>query len=928
MDLFERAHVLKIKETKLNKEQVATKKQLKLMLHGYKTSDNELIKEAEKLKVDLNESSSVSGFSDLNLTASSDEEIYKRSSDSELDQSMSISNMNAITESSLDNSTSSENTTAGESLNDTVTSVSFATTDETIPTCSDSLSECDEDDSSLTNFNLNSPLLPEESIISSIDSLSESNLSEFDANGELALQIHEKLKSHKQQEVENQIKHDKRKLNDIELLSIGNKKIKHEKKSRSKKICNKEKNVNPKYLLKNDAKVSDNVDLLAAEVVYSPFVSITAIDLQEESFDHILGDYKHSTIRNLPLDNQSLLFSTDSTFPVENFSADINIRNIDEVSSLIPEVDNDLSVLDLDETDTNSLTMLEKDLKETITESIETCMPLDDSINYEQINVKYKIYFGKKNCVIVLRHPAELYIHGKVIVKALGGSIEVFGHKLTDTECPIIAPFYTYAQCFKTVENNNDYKYLFSKLQETGITFQDIEEIVVNVGKYDGIIFLKPMECPKMNFVAQNFPNTNLFKINNNKGKLLDKASTILGCTLYSTRPQKFFQENPLWETVLPHNESSTIAIACGGKGSGKSTFMRYYVNRLLQQGPVLVIDLDPGQSEFTVAGNVSATVVDKPIFGPSFTHLKKPNMCLNIGIISTMDNIQRYVNAVKSVISYSRDNFSMIPWVINTMGMTNAVGLKFMALIITLTQPDFVLQYDSRNTKKCFDTRLTAANVKDLLQKYKYDKIFSNVKSDISEYSLIMAPEVEILGPNKSSLIPRDERYLSFLAYIGDLAADLDHEKLCLFGITPYEVSLKDLTVAVNVRLKNDCITQVINGKVVALCQQTTQCHKARVFTLDDKPLLCHGHGLIRGIDFQHEVIYVLTPLSGDELRLVNTLVYADWVPELRGQEECLSEGTKVPYRTAGQHKQTKLMAVPKRRFNPLQLLKMTRDS
>ncbi|XP_047518226.1 polynucleotide 5'-hydroxyl-kinase NOL9 [Pieris napi] len=925
MDLFERAHVFKIKDTKPNKEQIATKKQLKLMLHGYKTSDNELIKEAEKLKVDLNESSSVSGFSDLNLTASSDEEIYKPISDSELDRP--ILNMNAIIQSSLDNSTSSENTTAGDSLNDTVTSASFASTDVTIPTCSSSLTGCDEDDSSLTNFTQNSPSLTEESIISSIDSLSESNLCEFDPNGELALQIHEKLKSHKQQEVKKQIKHEKRKVNDVELLSVENKKSKLEKKSRSKKIYDKEKNVDPKYLLKKDSKVSDNIVLQAAEVVHSPFVSITAKDLQEESFDHILGDYKHSTIRNLPLDNQSTLFTTDSAFPVEYFSdTDINIRNIDEVSSLIPEVDNDLSVLDLVETDTNSLTMLETDLKET-TESIETCMPLDESIYDEQINVKYKVYFGKKNCIIVLRHPAELYIHGKVIVKALGGSIEVFGHKLTDTECPIIAPFYSYAQCFKTVQNNNDYKYLFSKLQETGITFQEIEEIVVNVGNYDGILFMKTMECPKMNFVAQNFRNTNLFKTNNHKGKLLDKASTVLGCTLYSTRPQKFFQENPLWETVLPHNESSTIAIACGGKGSGKSTFMRYYVNRLLQQGPVLVIDLDPGQSEFTVAGNVSATIVDKPIFGPSFTHLKKPNMCLNIGIISTMDNIQRYVNAVKCVISYSRDNFSMIPWVINTMGMTNAVGLKFMALIITLAQPDFVLQYDSRNAKKCFDTRLTAANVKDLLRKYKYDKIFSNVKNDVSDYSLIIAPEAEILGPNKSPLIPRDERYLSFLAYFGDLAADLDHEK-CLFGITPYEVSLKDLTVAVNVRLKNDCITKVINGKVVALCQQTSECHNARVFTLDDKPLLCHGHGLIRGIDWQYEVIYVLTPLSGDELRLVNTLVYADWVPELRGQEVYLSEGTKVPYRTSAQHQQTKLMAVPKRRFNPLQLLKMTRDS
>lgn len=67
--------------------------------------------------------------------------------------------------------------------------------------------------------------------------------------------------------------------------------------------------------------------------------------------------------------------------------------------------------------------------------------------------------------------------------------------------------------------------------------------------------------------------------------------------------------------------------IVCGGKGAGKSTFLRFYVNQLLSNGPVLVIDLDPGQCEFTVPGNISATVVDEPLLGPNFTHLMKPVM-------------------------------------------------------------------------------------------------------------------------------------------------------------------------------------------------------------------------------------------------------------------------------------------------------------
>jgi len=45
--------------------------------------------------------------------------------------------------------------------------------------------------------------------------------------------------------------------------------------------------------------------------------------------------------------------------------------------------------------------------------------------------------------------------------------------------------------------------------------------------------------------------------------------------------------------------------LVAGGKGVGKSTLVRFLVNRLLDElkGPVVVLDLDPGQAEFTVPG-------------------------------------------------------------------------------------------------------------------------------------------------------------------------------------------------------------------------------------------------------------------------------------------------------------------------------------
>ena len=46
--------------------------------------------------------------------------------------------------------------------------------------------------------------------------------------------------------------------------------------------------------------------------------------------------------------------------------------------------------------------------------------------------------------------------------------------------------------------------------------------------------------------------------------------------------------------------------MALGGKGVGKSTFLKYLTNRVLSESdgrPVLFVDLDPGQAEFTIPG-------------------------------------------------------------------------------------------------------------------------------------------------------------------------------------------------------------------------------------------------------------------------------------------------------------------------------------
>jgi polynucleotide 5'-hydroxyl-kinase GRC3/NOL9 len=65
--------------------------------------------------------------------------------------------------------------------------------------------------------------------------------------------------------------------------------------------------------------------------------------------------------------------------------------------------------------------------------------------------------------------------------------------------------------------------------------------------------------------------------------------------------------------------------MVCGGKSVGKSTLLRFMVNKCLSHfEEILFLDFDPGQAEFSVPGCVSVVRVNEPLLGPNFTHLLK----------------------------------------------------------------------------------------------------------------------------------------------------------------------------------------------------------------------------------------------------------------------------------------------------------------
>ena len=184
--------------------------------------------------------------------------------------------------------------------------------------------------------------------------------------------------------------------------------------------------------------------------------------------------------------------------------------------------------------------------------------------------------------------------------------------------------------------------------------------------------------------------------------------------------------------------------VICGAKGVGKSTSLRYTLNRLMSKTKcVALLDCDLGQSEFTVSGLVSLHILSTPLLSPSHLRLRKPELSFFIGDttlkadpglfeVALVRLYERYLELrdvyattgdVASLSTYTPcdvmdrsvssttgkdtsdkrvSGFSALddspyskfalPLVVNTDGWIRSMGLEVLTSIITTTKPTHVI--------------------------------------------------------------------------------------------------------------------------------------------------------------------------------------------------------------------------------------------
>ncbi|ROW07215.1 hypothetical protein VMCG_03886 [Cytospora schulzeri] len=156
-----------------------------------------------------------------------------------------------------------------------------------------------------------------------------------------------------------------------------------------------------------------------------------------------------------------------------------------------------------------------------------------------------------------------------------------------------------------------------------------------------------------------------------------------------------------LADLVRPNRKEPPVILVCGPKSSGKSTLSRILINRLvtglggtkkrLWPGTA-VMDIDPGQPEFSPPGVISLVRLDGPNLSPPFCHptLGDKHILRShaVAAVTPAFNIEHYKECVLELFQHYKTTCKNLPLVINTPGWVQGTGLGLLMDLITEIHP------------------------------------------------------------------------------------------------------------------------------------------------------------------------------------------------------------------------------------------------
>ncbi|KAF2071509.1 hypothetical protein CYY_007170 [Polysphondylium violaceum] len=485
------------------------------------------------------------------------------------------------------------------------------------------------------------------------------------------------------------------------------------------------------------------------------------------------------------------------------------------------------------------------------------------------------IPLSKNKSLLLFQREDYLYFHGKILIKSLIGDIDIYGFNINSClkkYYPVYSPFCSPALSISC--HSNTLFYLKDIINNNNTSNSALPDSIIKEleSKQQSIDPTTQFSCIAIiKHLSENCENSKMFmkrKVEVFKNNSVDQFYPLYKPD-YSVQPLIISQQ---WIDIIDYEFLSTNKIpsilSCGDKNVGKSTFNRVLVNKLLQKfSHIIYIDTDTGQTEFTPSGLVYIDIINEPLLGPPFTHCKKDVLkSYFFGDTSPKSNPEYYITLVNQVIaSYQsiKAKYPNIPVVLNTNGWTKSLGLFLLQEIIKSFQPQSIIHlYNSHSINQHQQGIIFDQN--------EIDQLNQGTK-------LIMTPSIAPHGLPSLNIGSSQTRNLMFSNYFGT-------ETTSLLDQVPYQVPWKIFKVKVLTgQVPPSQTMYALNASLVGICLEGPE-YKDLSFKLSHKvPTIingdiqiteCVGLGIIRSIDMEHGLFYILTPIPLDTLSKSNTLL------------------------------------------------------
>lgn len=473
--------------------------------------------------------------------------------------------------------------------------------------------------------------------------------------------------------------------------------------------------------------------------------------------------------------------------------------------------------------------------------------PYAEEVIYQQRDIKFKEVLNStllENGTLLIRldHNEEFVFKGAVLIAAVYGHFDILGFEFKPSPNGL-----EYVPVYSPSTNS----FLTLRASPTQSEHDSSNSIGVTHNQKEVLIAVKSLKNGIFDLESQAPIFRHIFSINKTESEIP------FFYPLDANDNNPYHLKGEIEQAL--NNIKGLVHCIVGPVNSGKSNLSRYFSNVLLKKhNRVVYFDCDLGQPELQPSGTISLTIISKPLLGPPFSHTQiAPFRCLFIGAASAKQDPDGYMSGLIELISVYYRDLSDLPLVVNTSGWVKGVGYDLLMHLITALKPDNLIlldQYDNLNA----------------------NALVSNVDKHVT---LIRVDAVR--DDQRVKLNAQDQRNLVLTSYFHHKGSDWDFSET-LSSQAPFQVPMSILKVKfLHEEVPFSQSHYALNGTLVGLVVDSTRYHQPHSkqslgFIPTHTPLLqnCVGIGLIRAIDLEKGLVYILSSVPLEEIKLVNLLL------------------------------------------------------